>query len=179
MYFKPKVSLYSINLKSIIMNLTHLHLVTNHIPVIGLAFGILCLLGGMFRKSLELQVAGYVTFILSTFGVIIAYFTGEPAVESVEYIFDVTEQSIDAHANAAKATFFSMLVLSVLSVIALLLANKQPSRVAGFAQIVLLVAAVSFGLAAYTSNLGGKIRHTELDQKVMEPRNEDLDEIYE
>jgi hypothetical protein len=161
------------------MNLTHLHLVTNHIPVIGTAFGILFLLGGMFRKSLELQVAAYLTFILSTFAVIIAYFTGEPAVESVEYIFDVTEQSIDAHANAAKATFFSMLVLSVLSLIALILANKKPSRAGGFAQIVLLVAAVSFGLAAYTSNLGGKIRHTEIDQKVTQPKDEEFDEIYE
>jgi uncharacterized membrane protein len=161
------------------MNLTHLHLVTNHIPVIGTAFGILFLLGGMFRKSLELQAAAYLTFILSTFGVIIAYFTGEPAVESVEYIFDVTEQSIDAHANAAKATFFSMLVLSALSLIALFLVNKKPSRVGGFAQIVVLVAAVSFGLAAYTSNLGGKIRHTEIDQKVTQPMDEEFDEIYE
>lgn len=161
------------------MNLTHLHLVTNHIPVIGTAFGILFLLGGMFRKSLELQVAAYLTFILSTFGVIIAYFTGEPAVESVEYIFDVTEQSIDAHANAAKATFFSMLVLSALSLIALFLANKKPSRVGGFSQIVLLVAAVSLGLAAYTSNLGGKIRHTEINQKVNEPLEEEFEEIYE
>lgn len=161
------------------MNLTHLHLVTNHIPVIGTAFGILFLLGGMFRKSLELQAAAYLTFILSTFGVIIAYFTGEPAVESVEYIFDVTEQSIDAHASAAKATFFSMLVLSALSLIALFLANKKPSRVGGFAQIVVLVAAVSLGLAAYTSNLGGKIRHTEIDQKVTQPMDEEFDEIYE
>jgi uncharacterized membrane protein len=161
------------------MNLTHLHLVSNHIPVIGLAFGILFLLGGMFRKSLELQVAAYLTFILSTFAVIIAYFTGEPAVESVEYIFDVTEQSIDAHASAAKATFFSMLVLSALSLIALILANKKPSRVSGFAQVVVLVAAVSFGLAAYTSNLGGKIRHTEIDQKVTDSKEDVLDEIYE
>ncbi len=161
------------------MNLTHLHLVTNHIPVIGTAFGILFLLGGMFRKSLELQAAAYLTFILSTFGVIIAYFTGEPAVESVEYIFDVTEQSIDAHASAAKATFFSMLVLSALSLIALFLANKKPSRVGGFAQIVVLVAAVSLGLAAYTSNLGGKIRHTEIDQKLTQPKDDEFDEIYE
>ncbi len=161
------------------MNLTHLHLVTNHIPVIGTAFGILFLLGGMFRKSLELQVAAYLTFVLSTFAVIVAYFTGEPAVESVEYIFDVTEQSIDAHANAAKATFFSMLVLSALALITLFLANKKPSRASGFAQIVLLVAAVSFGMAAYTSNLGGKIRHTEIDQKVSEPMQEEFDEIYE
>jgi len=161
------------------MNLTHLHLVTNHIPVIGTAFGILFLLGGMFRKSLELQVAAYLTFILSTFAVIIAYYTGEPAVESVEYIFDINEQSIDAHANAAKATFFSMLVLSILSLIALFLANKKPSRISGFAQIVLLVAAVSFGLSAYTSNLGGKIRHTEIDRRLTEPQEEEFDEIYE
>ena len=161
------------------MNLTHLHLVSNHIPVIGLAFGILFLLGGMFRKSLELQVAAYLTFILSTFAVIIAYFTGEPAVESVEYIFDVTEQSIDAHASAGKATFFSMLILSALSFIALFLANKTPSRVGGFAQIVVVVAAVSFGLAAYTSNLGGKIRHTEIQKKVTDSQEDVLDEIYE
>jgi hypothetical protein len=133
----------------------------------------------MFRKSLELQAAAYLTFILSTFGVIIAYFTGEPAVESVEYIFDVTEQSIDAHASAAKATFFSMLVLSALSLIALFLANKKPSRVGGFAQIVVLVAVVSLGLAAYTSNLGGKIRHTEIDQKLTQPMDDEFDEIYE
>ena len=130
-------------------------------------------------EDLELQVVAYLTFILSTFAVIIAYFTGEPAVESVEYIFDVTEQSIDAHASAAKATFFSMLVLSALSLIALILANKKPSRVSGFAQVVVLVAAVYFGLSAYTSNLCGKFRHTEINQKVTEPQEEEFDEIYE
>jgi hypothetical protein len=72
-----------------------------------------------------------------------------------------------------------MLVLSALSLIALFLANKKPSLVGGFAQIVVLVAAVSFGLAAYTSNLGGKIRHTEIDQKVTQPMDEEFDEIYE
>jgi uncharacterized membrane protein len=161
------------------MNLTHLHLVTNHIPVIGTAFGILFLLGGMFRKSLELQVAAYLTFILSTFAVIIAYFTGESAVESVEYIFDVTERSIEAHANAARTTFFCMLVLAVLSLIALLIANKKPERSGSVAQLILLVAAVSIGLAAYTSNLGGKIRHTEIDQKQNQPLEDELNEIYE
>lgn len=161
------------------MNLTHLHLITNHIPVIGTAIGILILLAGMFRKSLELQVASYLIFILSAFGVIIAYFTGDSAAESVEYIYDVSERNIEAHANAARATFFCLLVLAFLSLIALLIVNKKPERSGTFAQIILLVAAISIGLAAYTSNLGGKIRHTEIDQKFSQPEDEEFEEVYE
>ena len=161
------------------MNLTHLHLLTNHIPVIGTAIGIFILLAGMFRKSLELQVAAYLIFVLSTFGVIISYFTGDSAAESVEYIYDVSERNIETHANAARTTFFCMLVLAVLSLFALLIANKKPERSGSVAQLILLVAAVSIGLAAYTSNLGGKIRHTEIDQKQNQPQEDELNEIYE
>ena len=162
------------------MDLTHVHLITNHIPVIGSGVGISILLLGMFRKSLEIQFAAYFILIASTFGAIVAYFTGEPAVESVEYIYDVSEQSIDAHADAARMTFFSMLVLAILSLIAMLIMTKKPSRASAFAQIVLLVAAISFGLAAYTSNLGGKIRHTEIGQKSLRFEDKDFDdEIYE
>ena len=162
------------------MDLAHLHLITNHIPVIGTGFGILLLLFGMFRKSTELQVAAYILFIISTFGVIIAYFTGGPAVESVEYIYDVSENSIEAHGDAARITYIGMLILAILSIIALLIISKNPSRSSGVAQIILLVAAIIFGMAAYTSNLGGKIRHTEINQKNTKADDEESDEdIYE
>jgi hypothetical protein len=162
------------------MNLTHIHLITNHIPVIGTGIGILILLLGMYRKSLEVQFAAYFILIASTFGAIIAYFSGEPAVESVEYIFDVSERSIEAHADAARITFFSMLILAMMSLIAMLIITKKPLRASAFAQIVLLVAAISFGLAAYTANLGGKIRHTEISQKSPNIMGEESDEeIYE
>ena len=162
------------------MNLTHVHLITNHIPVIGTGIGILILLLGMYRKSLEVQFAAYFILIASTFGAIIAYFSGEPAIESVEYIFDVSERSIEAHADAARITFFSMLILAMMSLIAMLIITKKPLRASAFAQIVLLVAAISFGLAAYTANLGGKIRHTEISQKSPNIMGEEPDEeIYE
>jgi hypothetical protein len=162
------------------MNLTHIHLITNHIPVIGTGIGILILLLGMYRKSLEVQFAAYFILIASTFGAIIAYFSGEPAIESVEYIFDVSERSIEAHADAARITFFSMLILAMMSLIAMLIITKKPLRASAFAQIVLLVAAISFGLAAYTANLGGKIRHTEISQKSPNIMGEEPDEeIYE
>jgi hypothetical protein len=162
------------------MNLTHIHLITNHIPVIGTGIGILILLLGMYRKSLEVQFAAYFLLIASTFGAIIAYFSGEPAIESVEYIFDVSERSIEAHADAARITFFSMLILAMMSLIAMLIITKKPLRASAFAQIVLLVAAISFGLAAYTANLGGKIRHTEISQKSPNIMGEEPDEeIYE
>ena len=162
------------------MDLTHLHLITNHIPVIGTGFGILLLLFGMFRKSLELQFAAYLTFILSAFGAIIAYFTGGPAVESVEYIYDVSEKSIEAHGDAARVTFIGMLILAILSIVAILIITKKPSRSSGVAQIILVGAAIIFGLAAYTANLGGKIRHTEINQKNIKADDEESDEeIYE
>lgn len=161
------------------MDLTHLHLITNHIPVMGLMFGILLLFFGMFRKSLELQFAAYMMFIISAFGAIVAYFTGGAAIESVEYIYDVSEQAIHSHGDAARITFICILILAILSLIALLFISKNPSRASGIAQIILLAAAISLGITAYTTYLGGKIRHTEINQKNMNTDDESEEEIYE
>lgn len=46
------------------MSATHLHLVLNHVPILGIPFGIALLLMGVLRHSEELKRAALVTFSL-------------------------------------------------------------------------------------------------------------------
>ena len=66
------------------MNPSHLHLMLNHIPVVGMPFGLALVSLAFLRKSEELKriSLGFITIIALL--AIPVYLTGEPAEELVE-----------------------------------------------------------------------------------------------
>lgn len=157
------------------MDQTHLHLLTNHIPVIGTIIGLFVLLYGIIKKSDHTKNAAYLIFILCAAGGAVAYFTGEPAEETVEEIAGISKAMIESHEDAGKFAFISMVVLGLTSVVGLILSFRKSSLAKGFSYLMVLLAAISFGIAAYTANLGGKIRHTEIQNNSPVPDKEDSD----
>ena len=65
------------------MNQVHLHLLMNHLPILGVPFGLLLLCAGMLRQSDELKKAALLTFVVAALLAVPVYFTGEPAEISV------------------------------------------------------------------------------------------------
>ena len=145
------------------MNQAHIHLLINHLPVIGSLFGVIVLAHGMWTKNGQTKIASYNLFILSAIGAAIAYFTGEPAEEMVENIAGVTERAIEQHEDFAMSAFISFMLLGILSIFGLLITLKQSIFMRPVAIIILLVSLVSFVLVARTGYLGGQIRHTEIN----------------
>ena len=154
------------------MNQTQIHLVINHLPIVGPFIGALVLIHGIGVKSDQTIIASYYIFILCAIGASIAYFTGEGAEEVVEKIPDIVESSIKLHEEFALFAFISLITLGISSLIGLFYTWKSSTLTKPLAFIILFIALISFGLVARAGYLGGEIRHTEIiNNQMQSPEN--------
>ncbi len=142
------------------MNSAHIHLILNHIPVLGIGFGVLLMFYGFFRKSDELIKVSLGIFVLAALITIPVYLTGEPAEEIVENLAGVSEAFIDPHEDWG---FYSLILMEITGVLALLnLVLFGRSFGKKLLQVTFLGSIIAAGSILWTANLGGKIRHTEI-----------------
>ena len=147
------------------MDLTHLHLILNHLPVVGVIFGFLILLWGFLRGYEEVKNVGFLILVFTAAAAVPVYLTGEPAEEAVENLPGVAEQIIELHEDSALISLILAIVTGALALAALLLKQFSFAAVARFSGIaVLLLSFVTGAFLARTANLGGQIRHTEIRQ---------------
>ena len=141
------------------MNAAHLHLITNHLPVLGLAFSALALIWGMYRKSRNTLLLAFFLILISAIGGFIAGNTGEAAEEAVERIIGISHEAIHEHEEAAEAAMPFNIASGILSLLAgfLLLKNHKYSGISQW--VVLLIVLTGCALSARAGWLGGKIRH--------------------
>ena len=142
------------------MNWAHLHLLTNHVPVLGTLFGLLLLAWGTLRRNEAIQRAALATFVVAALFAIPVFPTGEPSEEAVEHLAGTAEQAIETHEEAALLALISVELLGVIAALAIVWRRAGVARFVTRAALVLSV--VTAGLMARTANLGGKIRHAEL-----------------
>ena len=144
------------------MNWAHVHLMLNHIPVIGIGFAILLLAIAVVRRSHELTNVALVFVILVSLWAIPAYLTGEPAEGVVEDLPGVSEELIEEHEEQAEIAFILVEVAGGLALITLIARRYSDNLGQRLVILTLLVLIVSGGLLGWTANLGGKIHHEEI-----------------
>lgn len=144
------------------MDATHLHLMLNHVPVLGTAFGLGLLIFALWRKSEELKSAALAFFVITALFSVPVYLTGEPAEDVVEPLAGVSKTIIEQHENAAVVAFVGSLVLGVVALGRLILFRRKKIASAWFGFVTLASALIVGGLMTWTANLGGQIRHTEI-----------------
>jgi uncharacterized membrane protein len=142
------------------MNWAHLHLMLNHVPVLGTVFGLGLLVWGMLRRNESVQRAALATFGIAAIVAIPVYLTGEPAESAVEHLAGTTEAAIEAHEEAALISLISLEIVGLIAFAGMVLRKVMALRVATRAALVLSL--VTAGLMARTANLGGRIRHAEI-----------------
>ncbi len=158
------------------MNLTHLHLLINHLPIIGSILGGFVLAQGIWNKSELTKIAAYNVLIISSIGAIVAYFTGEEAEETIENMAGVMESTIKIHEDFAVYALVALIALGISSIFGLWATIKQNSYSGIVSTVTLVIAFVSFGLVAQTGYLGGQIRHTELNPNFIAPTEKSNEE---
>lgn len=151
------------------MDASHIHLLSNHVPILGVFFGIIVLIFGMNRQSPPTMAAAYLVFIISALVGLAAYFSGEGAEHIVENLPGVTHDAIEEHEEVALYTLISYIVLAIFSLIGLIRSKNHYQRIRKLAIIILVLSVISFGVAAVTGYLGGQIRHTELRNDFVAP----------
>jgi hypothetical protein len=144
------------------MNPAHLHIILNHIPVIGIPFGIGLLIWGFLRKSQEVKTTALLVFVAIALVTIPTYFSGKAAEDQVEDLPGVSENLIENHETAATIALAATSILGGLALVRLLMAARF-ATLGGPMTILVLV--FSLGVAGWlgrTANLGGQIRHSEI-----------------
>ena len=144
------------------MNLAHLHLMFNHIPLVGIGLTILLLIVAILRRSNELINVALIFVILVALWAIPVYLTGEPAEEVVKDLPGISERMIEEHEEQAEIAFIFVEVTGALALISLIVRLYSDKFGHRLALLTLLVLIISGGLMAWTANLGGKIRHPEI-----------------
>ena len=143
------------------MSLLHLHLMLNHVPMIGLGFVAIILAVALWRNSSEMTRLGLVLVVGLAAVAGLVFLTGEPAEEAVENLAGVAERAIHDHEEAAEAALVAVSLVGVMCLLALarFLRRPLPRWTAGAALALVLVAG---GVMGWAANLGGQIRHTEI-----------------
>lgn len=142
------------------MNLAHVHLMLNHVPVIGTVLGLVLLAAGLARRSFELKRAALWTFVVMALVAIPVYLTGEPAEKVVEQTPGVTETVVDTHEDAAGVALVAVEVLGLAAVAGLVTLGRPMGP--AVVLVAFALALVSSLLFAWTANLGGRIHHGEI-----------------
>ena len=143
------------------MNTVHLHLLLNHVPVLGTVFALVLLGVGLLRHSDEIKKVAFCAFAIFAAFAIPVFLTGEPAEKAVEHFPGVSETIIETHEEAGTIAFGVILSLGAVALGGLAFFRRRPVP-QWFALSVLALAIATSGLLGWTANLGGKVRHTEI-----------------
>ena len=145
------------------MNAAHAHLLLNHIPVIGAILGLIVLMWGYYRRNADVRIAAMLLFVIVALLSIPAYLTGEPAEHMINKLPGVDRKLIHEHEEAAEFAIWIMEALGAASLAGLYFAWREKA-VPRWLNITILVLGLATAAAmARTSNLGGVIRHPEIN----------------
>ena len=143
------------------MDAVHVHLALNHVPIVGLMFALLLLVFALYRPSDDGRMVSLAALVLVALVSLPVYFTGQSSEDRVEKLPGVSEAVIDRHKDAAGVALAGAEVLGAIGVAGLVLVVRR-AMPGWFIPATLALTIVGGGLMAWTANLGGQIRHTEI-----------------
>ena len=144
------------------MNGAHIHLLLNHIPVLGSIFS-LCLLiyGCLTKKDIICNVALFTTVISALFCIPV-YLSGDEAEHIVEPIIGINKAALDAHEEMAEIAFWLILMNGAIALATLVSAVKKKFHSGYLLWINAILLALTVALMARTAYVGGQVRHSEI-----------------
>ena len=152
------------------MTPAHLHLMLNHIPILGPMLVLGLLAWGVARRDWSYsRLALILALVVGLFSVPV-YISGEPAEHALEDIRTLPESTVEAHEEAAVWAFAGLVGLGLFA--AAVLWSGRNGRVPSQGVLVAFFAAtlIVTGAVVRTAYLGGQITHTELTPAVGEPQ---------
>jgi uncharacterized membrane protein len=144
------------------MSLSHLHLVLNHIPVIGSVIALGILLLALVRRSDDLRRAGLEVVVVVGLLSLPTYLSGLGGQKDLSDTAQVSLNMIHAHHDAAMLGSIAMLFTVMMAWVALWQTRRLTRPARGVFGTVVLLAIVTVALMGRAANLGGQIRHPEV-----------------
>lgn len=147
------------------MNPAHAHLLLNHFPTIAFGVGLGLLVGGLYVRSDELKRASLVILFLTSALTIAVYVSGNDAQAAIRNRADVSAAAMNQHESAALIAFALMQLTGLFAWLGLWQWRRTSgsSRANRNMTVVLLLSILTVAVMARTANLGGLIRHPEIE----------------
>lgn len=144
------------------MNPAHLHLMFNHIPVVGVPLVAILLAYALLRRSRDIYRVALGAAVIVAALTYPVFLTGEPAEDRIEDATWARESLIHQHEERAEAALIAVLVTGAFAGFALWRSRGERGPSRGLGGLTLAGLALSAGLLGWTALLGGPIRHEEI-----------------
>ena len=141
------------------MDQTHLHLITNHLAIIGTLFAGIVLLIGLISNTVQTRIASFILMLISSVGGYVTFKTGHEAEETVEHMKGISEYVIEQHEELAEKALWFIILLFIASIVGLYAGKKNLRVEKKISWIILIISFISFAIFAWTGYLGGQIMH--------------------
>jgi hypothetical protein len=143
------------------LDAAHLHLVLNHLPVIGAPLVLLLLALGLIRRSGELVNLALALAVALAAATGLVYLTGEPAEEQVEHAPWFQERLNERHEEQAELGLVAMLATGAAAGAALVF-RRRPRAFVWLSRATAVGLVAGTVLLGWTAWSGGQIRHDEI-----------------
>lgn len=143
------------------MNWAHIHLMLNHIPVLGAFATLALMLLATFKKEVALKTLTFQFVILIGVLAIPTYLTGEEGEETLDQVIEISEAYIEPHEDMALNALIATEIMAVLGILGLFLMKKKSKNLKWLWIAMGSVGLINAVLMAQTAKYGGEIRHTE------------------
>lgn len=143
------------------MNGQQLHLLLNHVPVVGAIGALLLLIIAWAWPGKALVRTALVFTALVGVSAVLAFVTGEPAEEIVEGLPGITDAAIHEHEEAADRALWIGIAAGVAALGTLFVGRKRPVKRSALLPSLVLTA-VLVAAMAWTAHLGGLIHRPEM-----------------
>ncbi|HEX7090128.1 MAG TPA: hypothetical protein VF192_08320 [Longimicrobiales bacterium] len=144
------------------MNAAQVHLLLNHVPIIGAIIATLLLALGIGMRSRDVVRVTMGLFVALALAGGVVYLTGEPAEEMVEDLPGVSHEILEEHEEFALPSAIVLGLVGLVSLVGLIRYRRAERVPRGFAIATLLMSIIASAMLGWTAHLGGQIRHEEI-----------------
>jgi uncharacterized membrane protein len=145
------------------LNAAHLHLLLNHFPTVGLLVVFGLFVGSVIYRHEDLKRTSFAMFFGLALISIPAFMTGSGAQQALQTRTDVSAAAIANHEDAAMWGFVLIEITGCMAWFALWQYRRSLRPVAWATPAILLCGVLSFVVMAKAAELGGDIRHPEIE----------------
>ncbi len=150
------------------MNELQIHLLFNHVPVIGVMAATLMVVIGIVTKQSAVRSAGLIVYILFALAVVPTYVSGEGAEERVEHITGIDEHALEEHEDMSIISLWATLAAAAIALGAFVTNYRGNSSARAFTLAFVVVAVLANIHIGLTAHEGGKIRRPDLQTATSE-----------
>ncbi len=145
-----------------LFNGAQIHMLVNHLPVVGFVGMVLALGVAIMIQSRDIKRFALVATAVVGLSAVAPFLTGEPAEEVIEDLPGVQKALIHEHEEAAEKATVLAVVTGVLALGAFVMSGRQADSLRYSVPAVFVLSVASAAIMGAAAHEGGKIRHPEI-----------------